>query len=130
MIKFSSIVENLNNIKYFKISYRVNIIVQAFNEGEAKYVADSTIASTKGQIDYNIDNVKESTKNEYDSLVESYGIGFEKEDLLSDISDEDKILKAWDAEFGNRTPTATEKMEFYHNMRLLGLMAKFSKKEN
>jgi hypothetical protein len=118
MNKFSAIVENFENIKYFKIDSNVNIVVKAFSEGEASYMADSTMASVKGQTDYKINSIVETTKDEYNPLTESYGVGFNNKEV--EDSDEDKILKYWTAEFGDRTPTTQEKFEFYHNMRSAG----------
>lgn len=103
--------ENLDNIKYFKVNASVSILIEAFNEGEASYNTDSTMASIKGQTDYTINNISETTKEEYNSLIES-NLFFE--------SDESIVLEKWNFEFGDRNPTDIEKFEFYHNMRNAG----------
>lgn len=38
----------------------------------------------------------------------------------SDFTVDEPIEKSWEAEFGDRTPTTGEKMEWYHQMRKAG----------
>lgn len=116
MKRFTKILENIESQKYYEISADIKFSVKAENEGEAGYLADSILGSIKEQTDFRIQDIKEISKEEFQN--ETYGIGFESEEIKD--SDEEKILKTWEAEFGNRTPNISEKLEFYHRMRTLG----------
>lgn len=130
MDKFSLIVENTENQKYFKVRSEVDLVIQATSEGEASYIADSTLASIKGQSGYNIGGVEEVNKEEFGELMENirrdtFGrpiiVGEPEEE-----TDEEKIINTWGALFGDdlnqgRIPTETEKMEFYRRMRNAGI---------
>jgi len=118
MKKFSQILENINNQKYFEISAEIKLVVSAENEGESGYLADSILGGVEEQADFTIQNIVEISKEDYQKHFEAYGIGFDSEDI--EETDEEKILKTWQAEFGDKTPTTTEKMEFYHQMRNAG----------
>jgi hypothetical protein len=59
MKKFTKIVENKELKSQFKISIQVDLIIEASNEGEASYIADSTISSIKNQSKYTIFNIEE-----------------------------------------------------------------------
>ena len=64
MKKFSKISENIDGKKYFKVTAQVQFIIEASNEGEASYIADSSLSSLKDQSEYTISNIEESdTKN-------------------------------------------------------------------
>lgn len=119
MNKFSKIVENNDHPNYYKVRAEIDLIVKASNDGEASYKSDMILSSVVGQSSYNIKNIIKSTKEEF-SLVESYGYEFEDEQK-KEYTDEEIILKTWDAEFGDRTPTTTEKLEFYRNLRNSGI---------
>jgi 4a-hydroxytetrahydrobiopterin dehydratase len=118
MKKFSKITENKDNQKYFQITAEVTLIVKSETEGEAGYLADSILGSIKEQSDFKVQDILELTDEEYKKTFESIGIGFDNK--IEDNSDEQKIIKTWEAEFGTRTPTTSEKMEFYHQMRNAG----------
>ncbi len=122
MNKFSILVENVESQQYFKIKSEIDLIVEASSEGEASYIADSTLASVKGQSGYNISSVEQTNKEEFAELMENrdpFGrpvFDLQKEEL----TEEEKVLKYWEALFGDKMPTATEKLEFYHTMRTAG----------
>lgn len=122
MNKFSILVENVESQQYFKIKSEIDLIVEASSEGEASYIADSTLASVKGQSGYNISSVEQTNKEEFGELMENrdpFGrpvFDLQKEEL----TEEEKVLKYWEALFGDKMPTATEKLEFYHTMRTAG----------
>jgi hypothetical protein len=117
MKKFSLIVENQTK-RYYKIKSELELIIPASNQGEAGYLADSTLSSIKGQSAYNITLIDETSKEDYENLIESYGIGFNKPE--EEMTDEQIILKSWTTEFGDKSPTSIQKLEFYHNMRKAG----------
>lgn len=117
MKKFTNLLLENESKKYFEIFATINLIVEACSEGEAGYLGDSILGGIEKQSGFAIENISEISEEEFKKQFESYGIGFTGE---PQDTDEIKILKTWEAEFGNRTPTTSEKMEFYHNMRLAG----------
>ena len=125
MNKFSILVENLENQQYFKIKSEIELIVEASSEGEASYIADSTLASVKGQSGYNISSVEQTNREEFSELMENNGLRdpfgrpfFDSQE--EELTEEDKVLKYWDDLFGDKIPNSTEKLEFYHTMRTAG----------
>lgn len=120
MKRFSKLVESIESEKYFKVSAQIELIFKSENEGEAGYLADSELGSLESQIDFRISDISEVSQDEYKklTLTESYGVFVG--DLPKEMTPEQKILATWESEFGNRTPTTTEKMEFYHQMRESG----------
>lgn len=125
MKKFSSITENNNLDKYYKVKAEVNIVLQANNEGEAAYIVDSTLSSIKNQSSYDIKDIEETTKEEENELSESilrdpFGRPFtqlEDDDVWEKWDDQKKMEKYWEASFGDKSANSLEKMEFYHVMR-------------
>ncbi len=118
MKKFTQVLENLDNQKYFEISAELKLSVKSENEGEAGYLADSILGGIEEQTDFKIQNIEEISKEDYQKYFETYGLGFEGQDIES--NDSEKIISSWNAEFGDKTPTTSEKMEFYHKMRTAG----------
>ena len=57
MKKFSKILENINNQKYFEILATINLIVEASSEGEAGYLGDSILGGIEEQSDFTIQNI-------------------------------------------------------------------------
>ena len=66
MKKFTKVLENQNNEKYFEVSVEVKLLVKAENEGEAGYLSDSIIGGIKEQIDFTISNIEEVSKDSID----------------------------------------------------------------
>ena len=120
MKRFTNLVESIESEKYFKVTANVELSIKAENEGEAGYIADSDLASIETHSEYSILEIDEISKEEYNKsmLIESYGLQIG--DLPKESTSEEKIISTWESEFGSRTPTATEKMEFYHHMREAG----------
>lgn len=69
MKTFTKLVENNQNGRYFKIQCQVELVVQAANEGEAGYLADSELGSITSQSDFVISDISEITKDEYSQLM-------------------------------------------------------------
>jgi 4a-hydroxytetrahydrobiopterin dehydratase len=118
MRKFTKILENLSEQKFFEITAEVKLLVKSENEGEAGYLADSILGGIEEQSDFIVQNISEISEEEFKKQFESIGIGFDNK--IEDDSDEQKIIKTWEAEFAKRNPTTSEKMEFYHQMRNAG----------
>lgn len=114
MKKFTKILEDIDNKRKFKVSAQVEFIIEASNEGEASYIADSTLSSIKNQSSYTINNI------DTDELLESTYGGQAYNGKEDDKTPEEIIKSSWDVEFGERMPTSTEKLEFYHDLRKAG----------
>jgi len=120
MKKFSKVLESLNSRKFYKIEANIELIVEADNEGEAGHLGDSILGSIEDQFTYTIINVDETE----DRMVESSGMelypGKQGPQPNDNRTPEENIELMWEAEFGDRVPTSTEKMEWYHQMRKMG----------
>lgn len=112
---FSKLVESSQVEKHYKIQAEIELMVKATSQGEASYLADSILASTKNQSEYTIKSVDEVSEMD---LKESVHIDLNS--IPNDLAPEDKIHTAWKNTFGDRVPTGDEKMEFYHQLRELG----------
>jgi hypothetical protein len=118
MKKFTKILEQIENKKFFKIDASIQLIIPAENEGEAGYLSDSILSSLEYGSNYQLMNIDE-TDERLDENMELYpGKGGPEAD---DYTIDEKIEKSWEAEFGDRTPTTQEKMEWYHGMRKSGI---------
>lgn len=107
MKKFTKVLENANSRKFYKTSATIELLIEAENEGEAGYLSDSILSSIEESTDYTIIEIEESEK-----LKESNDVDVETK--------EDEILKEWNDRFGDKEPTKTEKMDWYHEMREKG----------
>jgi hypothetical protein len=121
MKKFTKIVENIEESKYFKIKSEIEMVVKSNNEGEAAYISDSILSSIKGQSGYNIKSIEEVNQMEIDESVDPFGRPIIHREPEEEMSQRDIILKTWEAEFGDRKPTTIEKMEFYRQLRNAGI---------
>jgi hypothetical protein len=119
MNKFTKLVERIESKKYFRIKSEVELAIESENEGEAGYTADSELGSIESQIEFHISEISEIRKDEYDKLflLESYDV---INQMDKDTTPEQKIILTWESEFGLTSPTTTQKMEFYHQMRQAG----------
>jgi hypothetical protein len=119
MKKFTKVLEDIDNSRYYEVSGDIKLFIKASNEGEAGYMSDSILGSVENQVDFSIALIEEIPKEEYQKYFDSYGYSSEIDN--DNYSDEEKVLKTWDAEFGDKTPSPSEKMEFYHRMRKAGI---------
>jgi hypothetical protein len=63
MKKFTKILENQNNEKFYEVSVELKLLIKAENEGEAGYLSDSILGSIEEQSDYAILNIEEKDNN-------------------------------------------------------------------
>jgi hypothetical protein len=63
MKKFTKILENQNNERFYEISVELKLLVKAENEGEAGYLSDSILGSIEEQSEYTILNIEEKDNN-------------------------------------------------------------------
>lgn len=100
MKKFTKVLEDIVNLKRFVISTEIELIIEAENEGEAGYLADSILSGIEEQNSYTILNIAET------------------DEVIKESKEE--VLALWKKEFGDTKPSGDEKMEFYHKLRLKG----------
>lgn len=112
---FSKLVESNQNDSFYKIQAEIQLNLKAKNQGEASYLADSILAAVKNQSEYTIKSVDQLSEME---IQES--LNLDLDNIPSDLTPEDKIITAWNNIFLDRTPSETEKMEFYHQLRSVG----------
>jgi hypothetical protein len=126
MEKFTKILENKINEKYFEVYADIRLILKSDNDGEAGYKSDLILGSINEQVDFTVSKINELSKEEYKKYFEKIEYYPNKQPFEPDTeyTDEEKILKTWEAEFGDRIPKSTEKMEFYHQMRNAGFDGK------
>jgi hypothetical protein len=108
MKKFSKLLESVQ-LKNYKIETNLELIVEAENEGEAGYLADSILGGIKEQFSYNLINIEETQESIKENIQGPTG-----------LTPEEEIEMAWQKEFASKSPTQTEKMEWYHQMRTKG----------
>lgn len=114
MKKFTRLLEEVENTKFYKIDAEIQLLVCASSEGEAGYLGDSILGGLEEQFTYTVINIEETE----DRINES-NINFDK--IKSDGKTlEEQIELAWEQEFNNKKPSGTEKMEWYHQMRNAG----------
>lgn len=118
MKKFSKVLEEIQNERFFKVDAQVQLIVPAENEGEAGYLSDSILSSIEYSSNYQLMNIDE-TDERLDENMELYP-GKQPAQGPTDLTNDEVIEKSFEVEFGGRTPTTQEKMEWYHNMRKEG----------
>lgn len=71
MKKFTKILENINEQKYFEITAEVKLVVKAENEGEAGYLGDSILGGIEEQSDFIIENISEISEEDFKKQFES-----------------------------------------------------------
>lgn len=114
MKKFSKLLEEVENLKSYKIKAEIELIVEADTEGEAGYLGDSILGGIEEQFSYSILNIEETEDKINESNLDIDSIKSNGKTL------EEQIEMAWEREFGEKVPTQTEKMEWYHKMRSAG----------
>lgn len=83
MKKFTKILEEVENERFYKVDAQVELIIPAENEGEAGYLADSILASIEYGSEYVIDNIDITEKRVDDNITES------KSDIKMEIKGND-----------------------------------------
>ena len=71
MKKFTKILEEVENERFYKVDAQIELIIPAENEGEAGYLADSILASIEYSSEYIIDNIDMTEKRVDDNIKES-----------------------------------------------------------
>jgi hypothetical protein len=58
MNKFTKLLEDKENRKTYKVDVKIELTIEASNEGEASYLSDSILSSIKGISNYTINNIE------------------------------------------------------------------------
>lgn len=129
MNKFTHILEKNASKKYYRVKAEIDLSINADNEGEASYIADSSLASIDNQSGYNIRSIEEISEEDFRKVNENnelscdpFGRPFinnpdDENDVWENWDDEKKMKIYWKTLFGDASPNSIEKMEFYHKMR-------------
>jgi len=118
MKKFTKVLEEIENGRFFKVNAQVELIIPADNEGEAGYLSDSILSSIEYGSNYQIDNI-DATDERIDENMELYQ-GKQGEMMGDGKTPEEIIELSWKNEFGDAIPDMDQRMEFYHEMRKAG----------
>ncbi len=118
MRKFTKILEEIENGKFYKVNAEIELIIPADNEGEAGYLSDSILSSLENGSNYQIINIDETDERitEHMELYKGKQGPFQEDKKTP----EETIELTWEAEFGDSLPTMDQRMEFYHDMRKAG----------
>ena len=113
MRKFTTFIENTN--KEYIITSEVQLEVLASSEGDASFNANNILDSIKKLSKHHIIKIEE--KVELENKSESLNIHVDMNRYKNITSAKDKILKSWEDNFKDKTPSIQDKMEWYHLMR-------------
>ena len=106
MKKFTKIVENLENESFYKVEAEVVLIIEAENEGEAGYVADSILASIEDSSNYTINNIDKTDER----ITES------KKEIKSEIKGNDYQMVSGIIDILNKVKDKENRMEIAKDM--------------
>jgi hypothetical protein len=106
MKKFTKIVENLESESFYKVEAEVVLIIEAENEGEAGYVADSILASIEDSSNYVINNIGETDER----ITES------KSEIKSEIKGNDYQMVSGIIDILNKVKDKENRMEIAKDM--------------
>jgi hypothetical protein len=114
MKKFSKIFDSFISKKFYKATCQVELILEADTDGDAGKLVDSDLGGLEYLSDFKIEEISEISKDEYKekTLTEST--------LTKKGITNESIISSWDNKFGEKTPSSSQKMEFYHLLRSAG----------
>jgi len=81
MEKFTKILENKINEKYFEVYADIRLILKSNNEGEAGYKSDLILGSINEQADFTVTKIGELSKEEYKKYFEKIEYNLNKRSL-------------------------------------------------
>lgn len=59
MKKFTKLVLENENQRYYEVSCELKLLIKSDSEGEAGYMSDSILGSIEEQVDFKIENISE-----------------------------------------------------------------------
>lgn len=101
MKKFTKILEEVENERFYKVTAQVELIIPAENEGEAGYMSDSILASIEYGSNYTIDLIDETDERitESKSVIKSEIEGNDYQmvsgiiDILNKVKDKENRME-------------------------------------
>ena len=109
MKKFTKILEEVENERFYKVTAQVELIIPAENEGEAGYLADSILASIEYGSEYIIDNI-DQTEKRVDNITES------KSQIKSEIKGNDYQMVSGIIDILKKVKDKENRMEIANDM--------------
>lgn len=110
MKKFTKILEEVENERFYKVDAQVELIIPAENEGEAGYLADSILASIEYGSEYVIDNIDITEKRVDDNITES------KSDIKKEIKGNDYQMVSGIIDILKKVKDKENRMEIANDM--------------
>ena len=110
MKKFTKILEDNSNERFYKVDAQVELIIPAENEGEAGYLADSILASIEYGSEYIIDNIDQTEKRIDDNITES------KSDIKKEIKGNDYQMVSGIIDILKKVKDKENRMEIANDM--------------
>jgi len=110
MKKFTKILEDNSNERFYKVDAQVELIIPAENEGEAGYLADSILASIEYGSEYIIDNIDQTEKRVDDNITES------KSDIKKEIKGNDYQMVSGIIDILKKVKDKENRMEIANDM--------------
>ena len=111
MKKFTKILEDNSNQKYYKVFAKIELIIPAENEGEAGYIADSTLASVEDGYDYTIQLIEETEDRISDSFM-----GESKSNIKKEIDGNDYQMVSGIIDIIKKIKDKENRMEIANDM--------------
>jgi len=106
MKKFTKILEEVENERFYKVTAQVELIIPAENEGEAGYMSDSILASIEYGSNYTIDLIDETDE----------GITESKSEIKSEIKGNDYQMVSGIIDILNKVKDKENRMEIAKDM--------------
>jgi len=106
MKKFTKILEEVENERFYKVTAQVELIIPAENEGEAGYMSDSILASIEYCSNYTIDLIDETDE----------GITESKSEIKSEIKGNDYQMVSGIIDILNKVKDKENRMEIAKDM--------------
>jgi hypothetical protein len=114
MKKFSKIFDSFISKKFYKATCQVELILEADSDGDAGKLVDSDLGGLEYLSDFRISDISEISKDEFKETTMS-------ESYLNKLGKvNESIISSWENKFGEKKPTQSQKMEFYHLLRQAG----------
>lgn len=111
MKKFTKILEENSNERYYKVYAKIELIIPAENEGEAGYIADSTLSSVENNYDYTIDLIEDTDERISESFIKE-----SKSDIKKEIKGDDYQMVSGIIDILKKVKDKENRMEIANDM--------------
>ena len=106
MKKFTKVLEENSNEKYYKVFAKIELVISAENEGEAGYLADSILSSVENNYNYTIQLIEDTEDRISESFIKESKSNIKKQikedkyqmvsgiiDILKKVKDKDNRIQ-------------------------------------